>query len=385
MATVSHTIYSHYDPPEQRLPPRDTSQPPDDTDSRESWQFDRAFKPPPAPPPRFVPALLPSPDWDSGNAYASSSSALSPPSQATAEDLSNWYRTLTSNRPENQEKPEYKPRSARHGETPASPLPSAPKLLEKKNKNNWFIFNAIQSDPSTQPTRHTSPPTLADIIARDPPLLSAEGRFKPPVWLEIGPSNKGFAMMQRSGWSEGEPLGPDVVRQPTVVSYDDMLLLEDEKKASVKQETLEVTMAGHDDVTELRQVDVIDLTLSDSELEQEDDLPASAAKVKTEPAPTSIARTNRPDLHGRTALLTPIATVLKSDRLGIGLKAKTVGPYKASQKRVTHNAAAMTAHIRAAEESRRRKQKYGRGKRGFTAQHKREEADRTGLLAYMND
>jgi len=87
----------------------------------------------------------------------------------------------------------------------------------------------------------------------------------------------------------------------------------------------------------------------------------------------------------RKALVTPIATVLKSDRLGIGLKAKTVGPYRASQKHITHNAAAMLAHTKAAEELRKQKKTNGRGHRAFARQRKVEEANRKGLLAYMNE
>jgi len=90
-----------------------------------------------------------------------------------------------------------------------------------------------------------------------------------------------------------------------------------------------------------------------------------------------------PSPYARKALLTPIATVLKSDRLGIGLKAKTVGPYKASQKRVTHNAAALAAHVKAAEESRKRKQVFGRGHKGFERQRRRDEDKRKALLAEL--
>lgn len=246
-------------------------------------------------------------------------------------------------------------------------------------------MNAIHSDPAARIARSASCPTLADIIGRDPPPRPTEGQFKPPVWLEIGPSNRGFAMLQRSGWSEGEPLGSDVIRQPTIRSpHADMILsLENNKgkdkfKAEVKQEMLEASVAGYDDVTGPRRIDVVDLTLSDSDQEVED-------AVAFNHLPGTVYPTRENDPHGRTALLTPIATKLKSDRLGIGLKAKTVGPYKASLKRVTHNAAAMAAHIRSAEESRRRQQKYGRGQRGFAVQRKREELDRTNLLAYMKD
>jgi len=82
-------------------------------------------------------------------------------------------------------------------------------------------------------------------------------------------------------------------------------------------------------------------------------------------------------------LLTPIATVLKSDRLGIGLKAKTLGLYKTSQKRVTHNAAALAAHVKAAEETRRRMKEHGRGRRGYEKQRRMEEERRKAMLAFL--
>ena len=66
-------------------------------------------------------------------------------------------------------------------------------------------------------------------------------------------------------------------------------------------------------------------------------------------------------------------TILKSDRLDIGLKAKTEGPYKQSKKRVTHNQAALASHIRAAEGMRRKRAEVGRGRRGFAKVRRREE------------
>lgn len=141
----------------------------------------------------------------------------------------------------------------------------------------------------------------------------------------------------------------------------------------------EVECDGFDDIVELRAKteEVIDLTLSDDSSEsssedEDEDMPTPAA------GPTSLT-------HGGKALLTPIPTVLKSDRLGIGLKAKTFGPYKASLKRVTHNTAALSAHLQANEHMRRLKSKVGRGSRGFAKVSKREAANRKNLLAYLNE
>lgn len=230
-------------------------------------------------------------------------------------------------------------------------------------------------------------------------------------------------MLQRSGWNEGEPLGPDVIRKrpaDDILPDGDMIPTESSKRKgkmpisrqhnaptsppSHQQKIVEVKMENFDDVSELRSVDVIDLTLSDSESESD-----SSEAAESGPNPedqgseheVEAAVSAPPDLEGapdrqltlpksddsspyaRRALLTPIATVLKSDRLGIGLKAKTVGPHKASQKRVTHNAAALAAHAKAAEESRKRKQLFGRGHKGFERQRWKDEEQRKALLAEL--
>lgn len=159
--------------------------------------------------------------------------------------------------------------------------------------------------------------------------------------------------------------------------------VKEEKKAKEVREVQEeiVTCEGFDDIVEVRMKakDVIDLTVSDSsDAEEEEDV--------TKEQPLLPSSTGPPLLeHGGKALLTPLPTVLKSDRLGIGLKAITVGPYKMSQKRVTHNAAALAAHIKADKERRKLKSKVGRGSRGFAKTHQRESTSRRNLLAYLNE
>ncbi|CAK5284089.1 unnamed protein product [Mycena citricolor] len=217
------------------------------------------------------------------------------------------------------------------------PLPRSsikPPPPETRTKNNWFIQNVL----STQPVAAVAPPpTLADILARDPPPLPHEPQHSPPIWLAIGPSNKGYEMLQNRGWNEGEALGIGVLRANRMRP----------------------------------EPEVIDLTEPDRDPESDD---------YSEPEIASASGSS-----SRTALVTPIATVLKSDRLGIGLKAKTVGPYRASQKRVTHNAAAMLAHVKAAEELRKQKRRYGRGYRGHARQEKAQNRQRREMLAYLNE
>jgi hypothetical protein len=139
----------------------------------------------------------------------------------------------------------------------------------------------------------------------------------------------------------------------------------------VKKETQERWI--DDEICEVRQV--VDLTLSSDE-EEEDHNDAFAQPALARPTPHP---------HDGTALLTPIPTTLKSDRLGIGLKAKTYGPHRASQKRVTHNQAALARHVQVGEEMRQRQKAIGRGRRGYARESRKEQEDRRSLLAYMNE
>jgi hypothetical protein len=172
-------------------------------------------------------------------------------------------------------------------------------------------------------------------------------------------------MLQNSGWREGEALGSTTDRRNDHSPQAERKCVE----AKAEGET-----EGMEDVLE-KDSEVIDLTMSDSS-ESEDDLEELLQLAK--PGPNSLA-------HGGKALLTPIPTILKSDRLGIGLKAKTTGPYKTSQKRVTHNAAALAAHVQANENMRKLKAKVGRGSSGFAKLSKRETVNRKNLLAYLNE
>lgn len=391
MATVTHYIYSHYDPAEREALELETGQAGGDTlDPDEAWrreaprisQYKRA-------PPKFVSATIPIDEWghpqpEISNPQASTSSLGS--------SVSGWYHSLTSARPEI---------SSTLSLNSSSTPPLNQRKPETRDKNNWFILKAIESD-SPSPFAPTPAPTLADILARDPPPLPSEGRYTPPAWLEIGPSNKGFGMLQRSGWNEGEPLGPGVIRRKAVDDDVEAALSASSNKGkgisrsisstpASRKETMEIKIENFDDVSELREIDVIDLTLSDSD---GDEAPGSGDEAGNKLEISSPSRDISSHLpkdaiqghhisYERKALLTPIATVLKSDRLGIGLKAKTVGPYRASRKRVTHNAAALAAHVKAAAETRKRKTLFGRGHRGFEKQRRMEEENRKAMVAYL--
>ena len=277
-----------------------------------------------------------------------------------------------------------------------------------RRRSDWFATNVPSHSPASSdgsPAPGPRPiPTLADMLARDPPPNKSQEAYTPPTWIMLPPSNRGFRMLQKSGWSEGEPLGPYFTRRQDAVQAEQQSVAGPSDLGSRKtvQETrvTEVEVEGYDDIVEIRKGQVIDLTVSDDGeyvsssdeeisdedvMELDDEIPESSNLPSENSNPAS-AQPLPPQGggHGGKALLTPLSTVLKSDRLGIGLKAKTVGPYKASQKRVTHNAAALAAHAKASEERRLFKQKVGRGSRGFAKAEKSESEKRRKLLAYFN-
>ncbi|KIM89105.1 hypothetical protein PILCRDRAFT_813009 [Piloderma croceum F 1598] len=374
MATISHTIYSYYSPkkPESLATPpshaHDESADPWETEPSSFSETRRSLMAP-----RFVPATM-------SHENAGSRQPHMVDNDDVGASLAGWYRSLTGTQCTVD-----RPSLAVQSRTVAGPSkPSVDiqeplkRRAEARNKNNWFILRAIESESSSGSLIPSPAPTLADILARDPPPI--EGGYSPPVWLALGPSNKGFTMLQQRGWNEGEGLGPRVRRRRRIEA--DFLDAEEPfemksrleaRRLAVKKEEREVKW--EEDVQEIRNIDVIDLTLSDSE----DDVHESDADTPGDP-PDPLDPS-----HSPRALLTPIATVLKSDRLGIGLKAKTVGPYKASQKRVTHNAATLTAHIKAAEDLRRKKATIGRGRRGFAKMAQKEQERRQKMLAYLNE
>ena len=184
-------------------------------------------------------------------------------------------------------------------------------------------------------------------------------------------------MLQNSGWSEGQSLGCFITRRNGHVPPSPKQAMGQKAEEEVQFEE-EVQCEGFDDVIELKTEtrQVIDLTISD------DSSDSGEVKDYEQPPPATAGSTSLD--HGGKALLTPIPTVLKSDRLGIGLKARTYGPYKASRKRVTHNAAALAAHVKSHQDMRKLKAKIGRGTRGFAKLSQREAANRKDLLAYLN-
>ncbi|KAL1744417.1 hypothetical protein HDZ31DRAFT_82679 [Schizophyllum fasciatum] len=369
MATVSHTIYSRYDPADREKLEKETGQA-TDADESEDWALKSSFL----------------------RASSSSSSTASP----GGTDVADWYKALASRSSSAGPSSSGAYRVGSSSESISRPrtaplaAPQAP--MKKPDKNDWFIQKVLRNPDEQLHEPAPSASSLADILARDPPPMPDEQPFRPPVFLALGPTNRGWGMLQKSGWREGDTLGPSARKgatsQPSRKGKERVVL------SHIESEAVEFALDDDGELKEVRKVDVVDLTLSDSDSDDSDD-PADAIivddsghdhshpdTVKAEDETDDVGVPEADD--GRRALVKPIATVLKSDRLGIGLKAKTEGPYKASKKRVTHNAAALAAHIRAAEQVRRQKAEMGRGHRAYDRQDKREQRQRRDLLAYMN-
>lgn len=361
MATVARYIYSHYEPQDREALLEETGQKdPENTDGIPSvdapdpWQTEsasfgtrRMLRAP-----RFVPAstsadvLQPSPAHRADN--------------GSKDEVVSWYRSLARRTTDAvSESSTSRSTSSVNAEAGPSKLSeeAAPAQLARPRpptKQDWFIQRALAAIPPIAPQ---PAPTLSSILARDPPPSSTDRPFTPPVFLALGPSNRGFAMLNKQGWQEGEALGPNAARLPPPRVKREIIEVKEEDTEDVQLD---------DDIVEVRRRTTIDLTLSDDDGD-------SGTDNSITPAPLPRSSSSEPSTH--IALLTPLPTVLKADRLGIGLKAKTEGPYRASKKRVTHNAAAVASHVAAAEALRREKMIFGRGKRGF-ARVAREEREK---------
>ncbi|KAF8503223.1 hypothetical protein BU17DRAFT_101722 [Hysterangium stoloniferum] len=254
----------------------------------------------------------------------------------------------------------------------------------RQSRANWFTSHP----PTHNATPTSKPSTLADILSRNPPPLPSEPTFTSPVFLFIGPANRGFQMLQKKGWQEGEGLGSGRVEKKRVrAGLRANQVKEEDSSAFSSTEVIDLTLDDSDGekTTTSRAQEVVDLTLhSDSESGDDDDDDAICSddhyndqNDTQSPEPHAIPTTSG------IALITPLPTTLKADRLGIGLKARRHS--KAKAKAITHTSAALAAHIRAANQMKKEKGRFGKGWRGLARKNKRAERERVGMLKYLND
>jgi len=149
----------------------------------------------------------------------------------------------------------------------------------------------------------------------------------------------------------------------------------------VRQEIIDLTLSDSEE--EHGKQEIVDLTLESDSDEESEPEPEPKLEEAEDVVPSLDPRSphSEPTAHG-TTLLTPIATTLKADRLGIGLKAARRSKFKA--KAVTHTSAALAAHIRSGNQARKQKARHGRGSRGFARGKHKEAKERVDMLAYMN-
>ena len=224
-------------------------------------------------------------------------------------------------------------------------------------------------------------------------------------------------MLQNQGWSEGEGLGAgsnnSSLRRRSDAHANRETLQEKRKKTrldslsppapapmlptspaqepATKEEQEEEILIDDDDedpIIEVRKkapVPMIDLTQSDTTEDSGDDDDDDIYSPASSPAPPTASSTTAPGdpRAAQTALLTPLPTILKSDRLGIGLKAKTEGPYRSSVKR--RRVTGRTRNDAAAEDLRMRRILLGKGHRAFARAERLERESRQNMMAYLSE
>ncbi|KZV92564.1 hypothetical protein EXIGLDRAFT_718233 [Exidia glandulosa HHB12029] len=331
-----------------------------------AWRNERPFgRDSQYPPMTFVPARL---KFDDFGQLLNPQDAQAPSSSSRAQGgrIGSWYSSL--------------PRSSSSTPAPstsamAAPLLNAPapapQRPAKVTKNDWFLQKVLAAEPAPLPS---PAPSLSDMLEREPPCPA--GGFKVPVWTAIGPGNRGFALLQRSGWEEGQGLGPGAAG-PSQRRVEQIRVPLDNRA-----EVIDLTGDDGDDgdAVDLTGDDDSDDTMSGDEIpDVESDDMQPKLELDVEELPT--------DSHG-TALLVPLPAFLKPDKHGIGVRAAA----ERKMLRLKSTAQAIAAstpegtkrHQHIAAAARKRRAEVGRGARGFARMNRSESDQRQAMMSYMN-
>ncbi|KAG8816499.1 hypothetical protein FRC17_000304 [Serendipita sp. 399] len=304
--------------------------------------------------------------------------------------IGDWYMSLQRSQPK-----EPLPRrvSSTKSKDKALPVSSEGGLKEvsepeRPMQNNWF---RPTSSVSLQERKQSS--SLAEMLRREPP--NPGNPLVPPVYYAIGSTNKGYEMLTKGGWEEGQPLGPAAASTSTSSVQGARYSRQVEKKE--KWVTLYGSMpkllvpkadgAG---------VEVVDISREEEESEtssweDDDDTPMFEQATSEGPAaPSTIEPRIRSGEVSKfdKPILTPIPVALKNDRVGLGAEKR--------KRLVTHSSLAIQHHIQQGRinqnhhisEMRRMERDhlrgtYGRGKRAYARKAKEEEEKRKRLREYM--
>ncbi|KAH7099518.1 hypothetical protein BKA62DRAFT_621318 [Auriculariales sp. MPI-PUGE-AT-0066] len=320
------------------------------------WRMERAYGPNAHHAPiDFVPARYQFDDFG----HLLGQSSLAPKSTTTAhgDSLGSWYKGLLRTNA---------PPVCNHTALIDSPTARSPST----GKKDWFIQNVLAESSSSR-TPPSVPQTLSDMLARQPPT---EKGVHVPVWTHIGPGNRGFALLQRAGWEEGTALG---ARSSATT------------RTSIWPEVMERKPRQDIEVIDLTRDDDEELTADNpTEEESEDDHEQLAEDDSTEIIKDEPMGDDENTPHG-TALLVPLPAFLKPDKHGIGLR--TQKERRKMRLRDTSQALGLDnlkpgaeRHVRLSQEARRRREKVGRGARGYTRESRYESGERQDMMRYMH-
>ncbi|KAG8808643.1 hypothetical protein FRC17_003857 [Serendipita sp. 399] len=260
---------------------------------------------------------------------------------------------------------------------------------ERPIQNNWF---RPASSVSLQERKQSS--SLAEMLRREPP--NPENPLVPPVYYAIGPTNKGYEMLTKGGWEEGQPLGPAAASASASASSVQGVRY----SRQVEKKEKWVTLYGSMPKLLVPKVDgagveVVDISREEEESEssswEDDDTPMFEQATNDGPAaPGAIEPRIRSGEVSKfdKPILTPIPVALKNDRVGLGAEKR--------KRLVTHSSLAIQHHIQQGRinqkhhisEMRRMERDhlrgtYDRGKRAYARKAKEEEEKRKRLREYM--
>ena len=353
MATRAYHIVSHYEPPEDHKSDSD-----EDVD--EGWSKGHTFglSKRLLHPPKFV---RPSGAYDEyGRPVVQEDDDEIQFIEHRPVNHGSWYKNLSR---ANSAPDTIATIPAANPSTASPPKPSNP---PHSDGSPWFISTVVQKTHSAHLSSSTA---IGDMLKRDPPPLSSETPFIPPVFTILGPTNRGYSMLEKDGWQEGEALGPGRSRRSAVRVK---LELDDQDNTSLD------VVAVHS--AKGKEKETIDLTLSSEEDEDyaEDDAQREALSGTSDLPSETLSTSKTVSAHSGRALLTPLPTVLKADKSGIGST-------KGASRKITQTSEAIQLLAQNAR-GRRRKPYDGPqlisqgGAKAIIRRTKKDQRDRAALL-----
>lgn len=273
-------------------------------------------------------------------------------------DIGQWYRNLSRSNPVSA--PTTQPSTPK-------PVDEGPRPSSSKGPL-WFVSNVEKRITISEPASAvSSAPGLDEMLRRAPPPLPSEAPFEPPVYTVLGPLNRGYGMLEKGGWKEGRALGLGSSTRGTRMERLDNQLA---PTSPVAVHSLAKGLSSE-------MPETIDLTLSSDEDAEEGPVKREAGgSPSLSPSPS-----NTVSAHSGRHLLTPLPTVLKADKSGIGSQ-------KGVSKVITQTSEAIRLYAQTAHGRKRKPYDGGHlisegGAKAIIRKTKKEKASRDALLAYM--